>query len=189
MVLSEFTNKVIPIEKLQYIELLETIGILNDDNVNIFINAIINNPHQTKTIAPTLKNNNLNNDLNFDTCDQIIKYIDKLKNSSNFLNFVRFLLMNIYSNYYIKTPHILIKKSLVLELYGELPMKNFIKDMIISKNSLDKLIDTRTNFKTYMDGINDDNLSSNVLELYYITKSREMQDFNNFLSHDRKIVG
>jgi GTPase SAR1 family protein len=205
LVVSEYQEQPISFAKLKYIELFESIGKLNGEIADIILQSIISNPRGTSTfvfdgvfdldngfdkktknnnylIPPQLSTPNIKPN-NFDIYCKIIKQIDKLKNSSKFIGFIRFLLANIYSNQNLTEPSYLVEKIILFNRYGELPMKQFINDLRIEK----KQIDTNKHIGSYLQGLEINDSSSHILELYYICKCREFTDNENFLSHEKII--
>ncbi len=199
LVVGEFQEQPIPLNKLQYVELFESIGKLNKDIGDILIQSIMGNSRGTETFV--LDNNLVSRDNGLNTKAskikkerfststpsnpnpstsspstsspstpnpsspssssssssspqsinlsnvfvQIILHIDKLKISSQFINFIRFLLANIYSNSQITPPSKLGEKIMLFERYGELPMRQFLCDLRIEK----RLIDTNRYLPMY----------------------------------------
>ena len=178
LVISEFSEHVVNISKLSYIELFENIGNLKAEVLDVVVDSLLSNPRATNTFV-------------FDTqgptfFQTIIRQIDKVKVSTKFIDFLRFLMANIYTN--LSKPEELVTKLLIFNRYEEIPMKQFINDLRIEK----KLIDTNKQITMYSRGLGNNFAKENLLELYYIVKCRELGDNdrnnNNFLSHDKQIT-
>ena len=107
----------------------------------------------------------------------LIKLFEKIKKSYNFLDFLRFFLINMYlsGNLDWSDKSFMFKKMIMVK-YGEIPIREFLQEHIIKPSNY--------NEKPYHTGIvnlNDDNFDI-VLELYYIAKCKEFDDDVNFIS-------
>jgi GTPase SAR1 family protein len=171
LVTNEFSRNSVDVSRLSYIELFEHIGYLNAEVVDLIIETLINNTRCTQTFIFTW------NVSNFDLT--IIKFLEKLKGSKKFLEFIRFFLANLYSSGQI-TPEKLVEKLLLFTKYGELPLKQFILDLRIER----KFVNTSVLIPIYRVGLSENFQNSNILELYYIAKCRELGDIENFINHD-----
>lgn len=179
LVINEFSEHPVPIMKLNYINLFENIGNLKTEIIDIVIDSLMSNPRGTNTfIFNSITNTNPNQAFYQD----IIRQIDKIKISTKFIDFLRFLMANIYTN--ITKPEELVTKLLIFNRFEELPMRQFINDLRIEKN----LIDANKQIIMYSKGLNKNYSRENLLELYYIVKCREFGDEDNFLSHHKPIT-
>lgn len=171
IVINEYSTYSVPISKLSYIELFENTGNLKVEIIDLILDSLLSNPNGTKTFV-------------FDNYETrtFIKIFEKLNNSNKFIQFLRFFLVNTYTIF--TKPEDLILKKLLFRKYGEIPLYEFICDLRSEK----KIIDTNKQNKMYCQGINDNNSKDNILELYYIHKCRELNDNDNFISHDKRIT-
>lgn len=177
LVIDEINKKSVSVLKLFYIDLLESIGYLRTETIDLFINALVNNNSGSNTLS--FSDINLKHDFFRD----IIKIFNKMKKSDYFLVFLRFFLINYYSSNI--TSDELITKQMILSKYQEIPLRNFIADMRIEK----QLIANPNKHKVYTTGLSYQFTShDNVLELYYITMCREFDDYDNFISHNVPIM-
>lgn len=174
LVVKEFSEHTVSISKLSYIELFENIGNLKTEVLDVIIDSLLSNPRGTNTFVFDIPSPTF-----FQT---IIRQIDKVKISTKFIDFLRFLMANIYTN--LSKPEELVTKLLIFNRFEEIPMKQFINDLRIEK----KLIDTNKQITMYSRGLGNNFARENLLELYYIIKCRELGDNDNFLSHDKAIT-
>ena len=153
LTLNKFSNNVIMIEQLYIFELLSEIGHLNLDIMNLLINTILQN---SKGI------NTFNTICRFSFKSKITKILDLLKESENFLGFLRFILMN---NYLSCNAEELIPKLLLYQSKNEILMKQFIEHLLIEK----KLTDIKNQYEIYLK-LPDLNSEQHNLELYYLSQ-------------------
>lgn len=176
LVVAEFSEHTVSIFKLSYIELFENIGNLKAEVLDVVIDSLLSNPRGTHTFVFDIPSPNQT------FFQQIIRQVDKLKISTKFIDFLRFLMANIYTN--LSKPEELVTKLLIFNRFEEIPMKQFVNDLRIEK----KLIDTNKQITMYSRGLGNNFARENLLELYYIIKCRELGDNDNFLSHDKAIT-
>jgi GTP-binding protein EngB required for normal cell division len=161
----------VEIQKFNLINLLESIGCLTVEVVDKLISNLCNNSRGLSTFIFGLK---------FDA-RFLIRTFEKMKISGKFLEFLRFFLMNYYRA--VLPSEEITKKRLFFRKYEEIPMYEFLGDLKASKmlsNNVenDIKIYTKGNSRSDMD---------NLLELYYIVKSREFNDEENFINHTKPI--
>jgi GTPase SAR1 family protein len=163
LIINKYSEKNVCISNFSLINLLDAIDNLNIDVIELIINTLIDNQSGLNTFEF---------DISF---SEIIEIFEKLKSSKNFLPFIRFYLMN----FYYKTEfNNLTKKLLLFTKYGEILLCQFIQDLRIEK----KLIDTNKNRNIYC--FNKTKNNEFEMEFYYISKSRELGDYENFTNHD-----
>jgi GTPase SAR1 family protein len=175
LVINEYSMNLVPVSKLSYIELFENIGNLKVEIIDLILDSLLSNPKGTNTFV-------FDNGFGPGFGQKIIKLFEKLNNSNQFIQFIRFFLANMYTN--LTKPEDLVLKILLFRKYSEIPLYEFICDLRNEK----KIIDTNKQNKMYCQGINNNNSKDNILELYYIHKCRELNDNDNFISHDKKIT-
>ena len=173
LVIKEFSEHAIPVSKLSYIKLFENIGNLKTEIIDLILEAIMSNPKGSETFI-------FDNNAGF--ARDIIKILEKFKISSKFIEFLRFFLINIYSTKY--KPEELLAKRLLFRKYEEIPLYEFLGDLRTEKILT---IDSNKQTKVYRQGITNDSNKENILELYYISKCRELNDNDNFIAHDKPI--
>jgi hypothetical protein len=174
LVLAEYSEHLVHVSKLSYIELFDNIGNLKTEIVDLLLDGLMSNSKGSGTFV-------------FDNygpgfCQKIIKLLEKVKISDKFINFLRFFLINFYSSRVV--PEDLIGKKILFRKYGEIPLYEFIGDYLIEKN----LINTNKQNKMYCSGTTNNFYKENLLEMYYIIKCREVNDIDNFISHDKQIT-
>jgi predicted GTPase len=174
LVVIEFSEQVVPINKFEYIQLFEHLGNLKTEIIDLVLDSLLSNPRGTGTIGF--------DNLNQGSIQNLIRTIDKTKISTKFVDFLRFFLANMYSN--ISKPEELVVKLMIFNRYEEIPMRQFINDLRIEK----KNIDTNKQIQMYSQGLGKNYTRENLFELYYIVKCREFGDNDNFLSHDKPIT-
>lgn len=174
LVVIEFSEQVVPINKFGYIQLFEHLGNLKTEIIDLVLDSLMSNPRGTGTIGF--------DNLNQGSIQNLIRTIDKTKISTKFVDFLRFFLANMYSN--ISKPEELVVKLMIFNRYEEIPMRQFINDLRIEK----KNIDTNKQIQMYSQGLGKNYTRENLFELYYIVKCREFGDNDNFLSHDKPIT-
>lgn len=168
LILDEFKNNKINIIKLSYFELINSIGYLDSNIADTILETICNNPRDVMTFYT---------DSNYDF-DKIKNILLLIQISNHFLHFIRFLLSNIYNGLNLES---LIMKKMLFIKFGEIPMCEFINNLIIEKkynnknkevNKINKLY-TNININTYA--------KENLLELYYIYKAKLIEGSDNFI--------
>lgn len=182
LVIIEYKSSSISLSKLQYIELFYLIGKLNENISDILIQNLMENPYRTDTFML----DNLQSEI---VQQKIISLIDKLKFSKMFINFLRFLLANIYTNF--TEPANLIEKIFLFDKHGEVHMKQFINDLRInrklnrlkSSNTFDTsdIFDTNKHLFIYTNSNITENSTynpTNCIELYYINQCRKLNNLS-----------
>jgi len=160
LVKKEFTEKIIPIDKLKYFLQIETIGFLSKEVIEMLLEKIILNGNKTKTInfSNGIKNN------------ELIQIFDKIKIADNFLQFLRFLIRNMIESNTIDKKDI-IMKLLFYKRFGEIPIQEYIRFKLSKEvNLLEKY-----------GYVFDDGLSENDEQLeidnYYIDIAKKIQPY------------
>jgi len=174
LVIAEYYDHGVPTSKLSYIELFENIGNFKTEIIDLVLDSLMTNPRGTGTFIF----DNLGPQFNL----QIIKLLDKVKISDKFIEFLRFFLANIYFTH--SKPDELITKLMIFNRFEEIPLKQFINDLRIEK----KNIDTNKQIKMYSKGLNNNYARENIIEMYYIVKCRDFNDYDNFLNHNKPIT-
>ena len=175
LVIGEYSTQDVPVAKLSYIELFENTGNLKTEIIDLILDAVMSNPRGTKTFSFDI----------YSTpgfSQRMIKILEKIKNSTKFIEFLRFFLINIYSTQ--SKPEELVSKRLFFRKYTEIPLYEFIGDLRMEKT----LIDSNKQNNIYRQGITASSAKDNLIELYYITKCRELGDLDNFMNHDKGIT-
>ena len=171
LVVAEYSNSAVSINKIFYFELFEKIGNLKEEIIDVLLDALMLNIRGTHTFA-------------FDgplEIEKIISIFEKIKKSANFIEFIRFFMSNMYTN--LLTSEELITKKILFRTFGEIPMYEFINDLRTEKLK----INTNKDTKMYCKGLSKEYQKENKLELYYITKCREFGDDANFINHEKII--
>lgn len=173
LVITEYSEHIVPISKLSYIDLFENIGMFKIEVFDLLLDGMMSNPRGTNTFA-------------FDNygpgfSQKVIKILDKVKQSDKFIEFLRFFLANMYTT--VIKPEELVSKVILFRKYGEIPLNQFLEDFRREKNT----INTNNHIKMYVQGIKNNNPRENTIELYYIAKCREFGDLDNFMNHDKPI--
>jgi GTPase Era involved in 16S rRNA processing len=175
LVIGEYSTQEVTIAKLSYIELFENTGNLKIEIIDLILDAVMSNPRGIKTFTfdiystPGFK-------------ERIIRILEKIKNSTKFIEFLRFFLINVYSIDSAREE--LVSKRLFFRKYTEIPLYEFIGDLRTEKT----LIDSNKQNNIYRQGITTNSAKDNLIELYYISKCRELNDVDNFMNHDKAIT-
>jgi GTPase SAR1 family protein len=164
----DYSHPSINVEKLYYFNDLEYIEYLEIEYVNELLDTLMSNPsgYSLFVFSDDFVNNT-------ELMNTFIKLFEKLKNSNNFLNFLRFFLINIYCYCFTRSDEIFIIKKMTMIKYGEIPICEFLKEHMEGNNYMKKKY--HTGIKT----LNNNNL---IFELYYIKCCKELHDDINFIS-------
>jgi GTPase SAR1 family protein len=165
LVIAEFTNNEVPLLSLKYFELFENIGNLKVEIIDLLLEALMSNPRGIKTFS----------NINFDERN-LYGLLEKIKISGKFIAFLRFLLMNSYSGNVVTAENLIYCKMLFRK-YGEIPMYEFIGQIMAEKKTYNT-----SSCKSYLNGITEAHMMANTFERYYISKCKEFGDFNNFIN-------
>lgn len=150
---------------IQGLELFKLIMDITQNDIGYVDNAmdkLLNNPNKNNTIAFVGLSEN-----------SLISILEQIKNSTRFIEFLRFLLINLYYNH--TTPEQLVMKKMLFKKYTEIPLYECIGNLLATKNI--------TDISIYTKGISANFILENSLEIYYIAKCREFGDIFNFDNH------
>ena len=169
---THYSDKVIDIKDLVYFDTIEIkIEQLKGEVIDLLLESILSNPREQNTF--NFKNWNISEGIK-----NIINIFEKIKNSTIFIEFLRFFLINYYSQV-LKIDELIIKKMLLKE-YGEIPITTFLEIFINNKDN------KSINIKTFYKDIHSNN-KNHLLELYYITKCKELKESGIFINSNKLI--
>ena len=171
IILTIYSTKQISIENLYYFNALDEIGHLKIEFIDLLLTGILSNSNKSQTFDFTNWNSSNNN------IRTIVELFEKIKNSMHFINFLRFFLINIYSQNNIKIDDLLVKKMLFCQ-HNEIPMYEFISFYTKNVKNVDNKI-------FYIGLVESD--KEHLLELYYISKCKELNKINTVNNPDKPI--
>ncbi len=150
----DLSENIITFEKFKYFEILEQINYLNKETIQIILDNIINNVRGVKTI---------NLQINFDTSKPILKIFEKIKIADNFIQFIRFFIINQINSKTIDDSDIILK-FMIYKQNNEIPLSSYIS-YYINMN-----IDINKHIGIFTQGICPDlmNRESLLIDNYYI---------------------
>jgi GTPase SAR1 family protein len=150
----DLSENIITFEKFKYFEILEQINYLNKETIQIILDNIINNVRGVKTI---------NLQINFDTSKPIFKIFEKIKIADNFIQFIRFFIINQINSKTIDDSDIILK-FMIYKQNNEIPLSSYIS-YYVNMN-----IDINKHIGIFTQGICPDlmNRESLLIDNYYI---------------------
>ena len=184
-----WSEKGVLLKDFKYFDILESMDCLNLRTIELLIVALMSNQRGINTIQLGTIEMNSNNIKN-----NIIKIFEKIKISPYFIEFLRFFLMNVYTQNVYTPPEMeyLYCSKMILEQYNEIPMCEFL-NWTISSRYVDESTksqqirhhphprgqniplvkkEQKINHMIFLKDINKD---SQLLELYYISKCQELK--------------
>ncbi len=164
-----FTEHAIPIGKLEYFNYLEIIGAFDHELIQALFDGIIKNVRGVNTFVF--------DDNSYFTSEKIIAIFNKLKDIKNFINFLRFFLLNMLGDKEINPVETIIYKSMYMKKFNEIPISSYI-DMVLLKN-----IDTSRHLNMFVCGLNHNTIKSSlqnpfIVEDYYIETVNKIDNVN-----------
>ncbi len=150
----DLSESIITFEKFKYFEILEQINYLNKETIENILDSIINNIRGVKTISLPV---------NFDTSKPILKIFEKIKIAGNFIQFIRFFIINQINSKTIDDSDIILK-FMVYKHWNEIPLCSYLSHYINMNLDINKHINI------YTKGINPDlmNKESLLIDNYYL---------------------
>lgn len=158
LVCQEFNNKKIHIKKLEYFLNIEQVYVLSNEVVELILDKILTNPNNVNTFI-------FNESLDFD----IINVFEKIKEASNFIKFLRFLIRNkIHST---SSNHIEnLMRLMLYKRWGEIPIQEYL--ML----KLSRETDLLANYgHLFDDGLSENSQSNLQFDDYYIKIATKLQ--------------
>jgi small GTP-binding protein len=163
----EFTDHSVPISKFNYFGYLEEMDALNTELTEILLDALIKNIRGVNTFV--FEDKNITNISNM-----VLPVFAKIESARNFIHFLRFFMINLYSDKLINSNEILITKSMYFKKVGEIPLGAYIDNVVI------KSIDTSKYLQTWITGLDQTTISHSdfVFERYYINFIQNSDSIN-----------
>ncbi len=154
LVSQDLSENIITFDKFKYFEILEQINYLNKETIQIILDNIINNIRGVKTISLQI---------NLDTSKPIFKIFEKIKIADNFIQFIRFFILNQINSKTIDDSDIILK-FMIYKHHNEIPISSYIS-YYVNMN-----IDINKHIGIFTQGICPDlmNKESLLIDNYYI---------------------
>ncbi len=150
----DLSENIITFEKFKYFEILEQINYLNKETIETILDSIMNNIRGVKTISLQI---------NLDTSKPIFKIFEKIKIADNFIQFIRFFILNQINSKTIDDSDIILK-FMIYKHHNEIPISSYIS-YYVNMN-----IDINKHIGIFTQGICSDlmNRESLLIDNYYI---------------------
>ena len=154
LISQDLLESVITLDKFKYFEILEQINYLSKETIEIILDNCMNNVRGVKTISLPI---------NFDTSKLVLKIFKKIKIADNFIQFIRFFIINQINSKTIDDSDIIIK-FMFYKHSNEIPLFSYL-NCYINMN-----VDINKHIQIYTKGFNTDlmNKESLLIDNYYM---------------------
>lgn len=154
LISQDLLESVITLDKFKYFEILEQINYLSKETIEIILDNCMNNVRGVKTISLPI---------NFDTSKLVLKIFEKIKIADNFIQFIRFFIINQINSKTIDDSDIIIK-FMFYKHWNEIPLFSYL-NCYINMN-----VDINKHIQIYTKGFNTDlmNKESLLIDNYYM---------------------
>ena len=155
LISQDLSENVITFDKFKYFEILEQINYLNKETIETILENIINNVRGVKTISLPI---------NFDTSKLVLKIFEKIKIADNFIQFIRFFIINQINSKTVDESDIIIK-FMFYKHANEIPLFSYLNSYININ------VDINKHINIYTKGFDTDlmNKESLLIDNYYLT--------------------
>jgi hypothetical protein len=154
LISQDLLENVITFDKFKYFEILEQINYLNKETIETILENIINNVRGVNTM---LINNKKSNKL-------VLKIFEKIKIADNFIQFIRFFIINQINSKTVDESDIIIK-FMFYKHANEIPLFSYLSHYINMN------VDINKHINIYTKGFDTDlmNKESLLIDNYYLT--------------------
>jgi predicted GTPase len=161
IITKDITDKIITIGQIiKVFNDLKYIGSFTKPIISKLIEIILSNKNQQHTFANSKQDKH--------TINKFVELLNECeKIDVNISKFIRFVLICLFKTYERKD---LVKVFMVLSRYGEIPLNTYLGKVILNDNHINNI--------PYIDGLEESDLSSMQLEMYYLSYEKIHNPFN-----------
>lgn len=165
-----YSKNRIHMTKLGYITLFEKMNNFKPEIIDVIMSSLITNPNGGSTI-------NFKDCVGQPSIIMLIKLMNKFKISKKFIEFIRFVLINMYNELSIDQ---ITKKIMIFERFQEIPLSQFLLDLNYEKKIRSHTSQTKTlaSISNYLTGLDKNCQEENLIEIYYILMCYEYDPHN-----------